>query len=70
MDTTASDILVDLDLELNAAGIHLVFAELKDYTRDKIVSYGLLDTIDNRHFYPTLEVAAEEFHREVRDAGT
>ncbi len=70
VDTTAADMLVDLDLELNAAGIHLVFAELKDYTRDKIVSYGLLDTIDNRHFYPTLEVAVEEFHREVRDAGT
>jgi high affinity sulfate transporter 1 len=65
VDTTAADMLVDLDLELNAAGIHLVFAELKDYTRDKIIRYGLLDTIDHRHFFPTLEVAVEEFHRET-----
>ena len=65
VDSTAADMLVDLDEELNAAGIHLVFAELKDHVRDKIVAYGLLDTIDHRHFYPTLEVAVEEFHREA-----
>ena len=70
VDSTAADMLTDLDLELNASGIHLVFAELKDPAREKIESYGLLDTIDSRHFYPTLEVAVEEFYREVRsDAG-
>ena len=58
--------LVDLDLELNANGIHLVIAELKDPVREKIERYGLLDTIDRRHFYPTIEVAVEEFHREVQ----
>ncbi len=66
VDTTAADMLVDLDLELNAAGIHLIFAELKDPVKEKIVRYGLLDTIDRRHFYPTIEVAVEEFYREVR----
>ncbi len=70
VDSTAADMLVDLDEELNASGIHLVFAELKDPAREKIESYGLLDTIDSRHFYPTLEVAVEEFNRETRsDAG-
>ena len=64
VDTTAADMLVDLDLELNAAGIHLAFAEVKDPVKDKIVRYGLLDTIDNRHFYPTIEVAIEAFHAE------
>lgn len=68
VDTTAADMLVDLDLELNAAGIHLVFAELKDHVREKIVRYGLLDTIDHRHFFPTLEVAVEEFHREPSES--
>lgn len=68
VDTTAADMLVDLDLELNAAGIHLVFAELKDYVRDKIIRYGLLDTIDHRHFFPTLEVAVEEFQRETSES--
>ena len=52
--------LVDLDEELNASGIHLVFAELKDPVREKIERYGLLDTIDRRHFYPTIDVAVEE----------
>jgi len=66
VDTTAGDMLVDLDLELNAAEIHLVFAELKDSVREKIERYGLLETIDRRHFFPTIEVAVEEFHREVQ----
>ena len=66
VDTTAGDMLVDLDLELNAAGIHLVFAELKDSVREKIERYGLLETIDRRHFFPTIEVAVEEFQREVQ----
>ena len=65
VDTTAGDMLVDLDLELNAAEIHLVFAELKDSVREKIERYGLLETIDRRHFFPTIEVAVEEFPREV-----
>jgi high affinity sulfate transporter 1 len=64
VDTTAADMLVDLDEELNAAGIHLILAELKDPVRDKIERYGLYDTIDRRHFYPTIEVAVAEFHLE------
>ncbi len=66
VDTTAADMLVELDLELNAADIHLIFAELKDPVKEKIVRYGLLDTIDHRHFYPTIEIAVEEFYREVQ----
>jgi len=64
VDTTASEMLVDLDEELNAAGIHLIFAELKDPVRDKIERYGLHETIDRRHFYHTIEVAVEEFYPE------
>ena len=58
VDTTASDVLEDLDEALNAAGISLVFAELKDPVRDKIERYGLTRTIDPRHFFPTLESAS------------
>jgi len=65
VDTTAAEMLADLDLELNAADIHLVFAELKDPVQDKIVRYGLLETIDRRHFYPTIEVAVEAFYQET-----
>ena len=69
VDSTAADMLVDLDLELNAAGISLIIAELKDHVREKIERYGLLDTIDHRHFYPTIEAAVEEFHHEVGKGG-
>ena len=41
VDTTASDMLEELDASLNAKGISLVFAELKDPVRDKIDRYGL-----------------------------
>jgi len=65
IDITGAEMLIDLDLELNEDGIHLIFAELKDPVKDKIVQYGLLETIDQRHFYPTLEVAVETFFKET-----
>jgi high affinity sulfate transporter 1 len=67
IDVTAADMLVDLDLELNEDGIHLVFAEVKDPVKDKIVDYGLLDTIDSRHFYPTIKRAVKEFKKKTED---
>ena len=66
VDTTASDVLEDLDEMLNAQGISLVFAELKDPARDKIERYGLTRTIDPRHFYPTIESAVTAFRQETR----
>ena len=61
VDTTASDVLEELDQALNAAGISLVFAELKDPVRQKIERYGLTRTIDPHHFFPTLESAVVAF---------
>ena len=54
VDTTAADTLKDLDEELNARGISLVFAEMKDPVRRKIERYELTRTIDPRHFFPTI----------------
>ncbi len=61
VDTTASDVLIELDEELNAQGINLIFAELKDPVRDRIERYGLTRTIDPRHFFPTIEAAVTAF---------
>jgi high affinity sulfate transporter 1 len=61
VDTTAADMLEQLDETLNARGINLVFAELKDPVRRKIDRYGLTHTIDPAHFYPTVEAAADAF---------
>ncbi len=65
VDTTASDVLEDLDEALNAAGISLVFAELKDPVRRKIERYGLTRTIDPHHFFPTVEAAITAFRDET-----
>ncbi len=61
VDTTASDVLEDLDETLNARRISLVFAELKDPVRRKIERYGLTRTIDPHHFFPTVEAAVTAF---------
>ena len=65
VDTTASDVLEDLDEELNARGISLVFAELKDPVREKIERYGLTRTIDPGHFFPTIGAAVKAFRQET-----
>ena len=65
VDTTASDMLEELDEALNADGISLVFAELKDPVRRKIERYGLTRTIDPGHFYPTIESAVAAFRQET-----
>ena len=61
VDTTAADMLEDLDEALNAQGISLVFAELKDPVRAKIERYELTRTIDPSHFFPTIEAAVAAF---------
>ncbi len=65
VDVTAAEMLEQLDNELNAAGTHLAFAEMRDRLQDLTLRYGLLETLDREHFYPTLETALEEIH--VRD---
>jgi len=65
VDTTASDVLEELDETLNAQGISLVFAELKDPVRRKIERYGLTRTIDPHHFFPTIGSAIAAFRDET-----
>ena len=61
VDTTASDMLVELDTELDALGVSLVFAELKDPVRRRIERYELEEAIERRHFFATLNEAAEAY---------
>jgi high affinity sulfate transporter 1 len=65
VDTTAADMLEDLDEDLNGRGISLVFAEMKDPVRRKIERYELTRTIDPAHFYPTLDDAVAAFRCET-----
>ena len=61
VDTTAADMLAELDEELNAAGTSLVFAELKDPVRARLERYELIGPLDPDHFFPTLDAAVERF---------
>ncbi len=61
IDTTAADMLAELDEELNANGTSLVFAELKDPVRSKLERYELIGPLDRDHFFPTLNAAVETF---------
>jgi high affinity sulfate transporter 1 len=65
VDTTAADMLADLDKELNAAGQSLVFAELKDPVRAKLERYELIGPLDPDHFYPTLEAALDHLRERI-----
>jgi MFS superfamily sulfate permease-like transporter len=59
VDVTAAEMLEQLDNELNASGVHLAFAEMRSRLQDLTLRYGLLETLDREHFYPTLEAALE-----------
>jgi MFS superfamily sulfate permease-like transporter len=64
VDTTAADMLHDLDVTLNADGVSLVFAEMKDPVRRKVDRYELTRTIDPSHFFPTLDAAVAAFQEQ------
>ncbi len=65
VDTTAADMLADLDEELNAAGISLVFAELKDPVHTKLERYQLIGPLNPAHFFPTLDAALDAFRQQT-----
>jgi high affinity sulfate transporter 1 len=65
VDTTASDMLQELDVWLNERNISLVFAEMKDPVREKIERYELTRTIDPAHFFRTLDEAVAEYARQT-----
>jgi high affinity sulfate transporter 1 len=64
VDVTAAEMLEQLDNELNAGGTHLAFAEMRSRLRELTLRYGLLETLDREHFYPTLDAALEEIQAE------
>ena len=57
IDVTAADMLERLDRELNEEGVHLVFVELRQRLYELVTRYGLLETLDHRHFYDSLDDA-------------
>jgi high affinity sulfate transporter 1 len=65
VDTTAGDMLAELDRELAEGGTRLVFAELKDAVRRKIERYELAGTLDPARYCPTVRAAVEAYQAET-----
>jgi len=61
LDSTAAEMLAELDLELDARGIELAFAEMKDPVKDDLRRFGLIEPIGLERFYPTLGMAVRRF---------
>ena len=66
LDSTAADMLHDLDQELELLGVELAFAEMKDPVKDRLRRFGLVERIGHERFYPTIGVAV---HRYVEEQG-
>src|SRR4051794_32789278 len=65
IDATAGETLRALNDELEAGGVELAFAELKDPVRDQLRHYGIHDTIGAHRFYATLGVAVAGYLEET-----
>jgi high affinity sulfate transporter 1 len=61
LDTTAADVLRQLDEELAADGVDLRFAEMKDPVKDKLKRYALFERFGADHFYPTVGSAVSAY---------
>jgi high affinity sulfate transporter 1 len=61
IDATAGETLTALLDELDAEGIELAFAELKDPVLDRLRRYGIADRLGPDRFFPTLGVAVAAY---------
>ncbi|MFO0612872.1 MAG: sulfate permease [Polyangiaceae bacterium] len=61
VDTTASEMLHELDGELAAREVELAFAEMKDPVKDRLERYELRQRIGERYFFSTIGVAVKAF---------
>jgi len=61
LDTTAADVLQQLDKELAADGVDLRFAEMKGPVKDKLRRYVPSERFSADHFYPTIGTAVRAY---------
>jgi high affinity sulfate transporter 1 len=66
VDLTAAGMLEQLDKELNAQGINMAFVELRTRLQELVKRYGLLETLDRDHFYPSIATALAAIRAEER----
>ena len=70
IDVTAADAIVELDDTLQAAGIELCFAEMKDPVKDKLKRFGIFERFGEQRFFATIEAAVTSYGSTHPPAGT
>jgi high affinity sulfate transporter 1 len=63
IDTTAADVLAEVIDALEADGVALRFAELKDPVKDRLTRYGLSGRLGSEAFFPTVGTAVDAYLR-------
>ena len=61
VDVTSADMLAELDKTLQAAGIELCVAEMKDPVKDKLKRFGLSAQRGETAFFPTVDAAVSGY---------
>jgi MFS superfamily sulfate permease-like transporter len=61
IDVTAADVLLDLDRQLQQAGIELCFAEMKGPVKDKLKRFGLFSQFGQQTFFATVDDAVRAY---------
>jgi high affinity sulfate transporter 1 len=61
VDVTAADALIELHDALQAAGIQLCFAEMKDPVKDKLKRFGLFVRLGEQNFFSTISEAVDTY---------
>jgi high affinity sulfate transporter 1 len=65
IDVSAAEMLEQLDRELNGKGINVAFVELRTRLQELVLRYGLFETLDREHFYPTMRTAIAAIRTET-----
>lgn len=61
VDSTAAEMLWELDEDLDHRGVELAFAEMKGPVKDRLERYGLMKRIGRERFYPTVGTAVKAY---------
>jgi len=66
VDVTAADMVSELDDTLQAAGVELCFAEMKDPVKDKLKRFGLFARLGEQTFFATVDEAVSAYRARHR----
>ena len=65
IDVTAAGVLEQLDNELDAAGVHILFVEMRTRLHALIDRYGLYATLDREHFFESINEAFSHIEQAI-----